>query len=498
MTYRPKGASLPQRFKKENTSSDSSFKQYPQSRRAVVDSYDISGKPSENSILATEVGTGRKLKIKINPDKLGNGPRSAADKWNGNMIDERMAKSVEPGETIALDSCITEKNDEKAGYSIMRTNWIIQDQAPEKTFQGFITASSYNDHVTALQAYGEMKNINPGTEEGLAAVTDLGEKMDAACASYKAGERPVTYGVKFHAMVKVGEKDGVPEYEVINRTPPFDWIRAEKNSSDEVISGGHPMNREYLEEYLDGYLDYVYGSEDQSVENAEPGLVSRGVISADAEVIVEVMPFRAFAVSSLSKYMETSNPRAPLSVMCNVMTKFGQEDDNGYVGKNWARKAVVLFTSDQAPEKRDGEWKTRNLATRALVYGRQGDIDAMLPAFDGGRIRIHPSLAAQRDYPVAGEPSNNASASAGSASSGSGSPQFSAPDIDLGEDDDVGNYFANQISSAQENAVLATETPVDQKPAETEQKASASESPDSESPASESPKSGGRFQRRST
>jgi len=481
MTYRPKGASLPQRFKKDTSSSSSSFKQYPQSRVAVIDSYDISGKPSESSILATEVGTGRKLKIKINPDKLGNGPRSAADKWNGNIIDERMAKSVPPGETIALDACITEKNDEKAGHSIMRCNWILQDQAPEKTYQGYVTASSYNNHATALQAYHESRNINPATEEGVEAITELGKKMDEACAAYKAGERPVTYGIKLHAMVKVGEKDGVPEYEVINRTPPFDWIKAERDSSDQVISGGHPMNSQYLEEYLDGYLDYVYGSEDQSKEGAEPGIIDRlterGMIAPGAEIVVEVMPFKAFAVSSLSKYMETSNSRSPLSLMCNVMTKFGDEDDNGYVGKNWARKAVVLFTSDQAPESRGGEWKTRNLATRALIYGRQGDIDSMIPAFDGGRIRVHQTLAAQRDYPAASEPASDMA--------GSSLPSFSAPEIDT-SDDDGGNYFANEINAAQKQAEASQPAPV--------------EPPVVEEPTKtpEPTKAGGRFQRRGT
>lgn len=479
MSYRPKQASLPSSFKKaESNKNNSGFKQFPRSRIVTIDGYEIDEKdPTQSVMLATEMDTGRKIKAKLNPDKVARGIRSPSDKWSGNLIDTRMQKALKPGEVVVLERCITEKNIKSGGeiqVSLMRCDWVkpASDPSPDKTFRAVFTVGAFDNRARGVQQYDrDARNINPATEEGDRAIEELGARMDEIVAQFRAGERPIPLGVKFHAMVQVDEKDGAPVYQVINKSPPFDWVRSEKDSEDNVISEGHPIDKENLEGWLSGYLDYVYGSEDQSAEDAEPGLVKRGVAPKDKEIVVEVMVYRALPCSALSPQLDISNERSPLARICNVMSKFALEDDRLFVGKNWGVDGIVMLTSDQPPEKGQTEWKPRNLVTNLFVDGYQADIHTMMKAHDGGSITVHPELTRVRDNDASYGTNNQNNEASEKAPSQAPVLQAAAVDFDADDDGDGSSYFAdavrvgdtNEGSSAENSSEDTSTKPVEEK-----------------------------------
>lgn len=464
MSYTPKQASLPTRFKKaeSNKSQNSGFKQYPRSILVTIDGFEIDEKdPTQSVLLATDHERNRKIRAKLNPDKVARGIRSASDKWSGNLIDNRMQKALKVGEVVVLERAITEKNIKSGGEiesSIVRCDWVKPppDGSPEKAFRAVFTVGAFDDRARGVQQYDrEARNINPATEEGERALDELGDHMDELVKKFRAGERPIPLGVKFHAMIKIDEKDGVPVYQVINKSPPFDWVRAEKDDDENVISEGHPIDKENLENWLGGYLDYVYGSEDQSDPDAEPGLVKRGVAPEDKEIIVEVMVYRALPCSSLSPQLDISNERSPLARICNVMSKFALEDDRLYVGKNWGVDGIIFLTSDQPPEKGQTEWKARNLVTNLFVDGYQADIHTMMKAFDGGKITVHPELTRVRDNDASYGQNNDQDTP--QQSSQQATPMLQAAAVDMDDDDDAGADYFNEAVRMSEQEVSTPE-----------------------------------------
>lgn len=455
MSYAPKGASLPARFKKPTNRSD--FKQRPRDRLVTVLDYNLADK----SLTAIEDGTNRKIEARINPDKVGAGNRSASDKWNGNIIDERMEKANAINSRIVLEACETERKLQKNGeeVSFMRCNWIASppDPNPNKSFTGVITVSQNGDRIFGVQVWDRIA-IDPAKNED--AITELGEKLDSILKDFQEGNRPVSLGVQFRTLVPI-TRNGTEAYEMVDSSPPFDWIRAERDTEGKVLKEGHPLDRNHLEQYLEGYLDYVYGSQDQSDPDAPRGLIADGVVNSEAEITVEVMVYKAFQAAPLSDHMAIKNERHPLSRLANVLIKYGQNDDTSYVGKNWAVDGIVFLTSDQAPKARGEVWKTRNLVNRVFTNGFQGNLHQLVSAADGKRVYPHPKLDRVRDTPAGAPAQNNFAANnshEGSSMSGAQnvqSVQLTAPDTtNMFNDDDDGaddNYFtqATQQPAAQ-------------------------------------------------
>lgn len=463
MSYKPEGVSLPtspNRFKKSN--SNSNFNQQPRSRLVVVDGYDL----SRGVIEATEVDTGRKIEAEINPDKAGS-IRSKSDKWNGNIIDERMEGHLPVGQRIVLENCITVKKIKSGGQeekSIMRCNWVssMPDQHPDKSFTGLFTVNSYKDKISGVQVW-DRKSINPSSDEGEEEIESLSQKMNEVVDRYKQSPknaRLITHGVQFRTLVAKGEAaDGRLNYEVVDCSPPFDWVRAKKDAEGNIISDGHPLSGDRMIVYLEEYLDHVYGKDgDEDL----PGLVAEGIISKDDKFHVEVMTYNAISAAPLSNSMDITNTRSPLYKLSSVLTKYGQLDDSGYVGKNWAVFGVGLLTSDQSPKNRGEDFVDRNLVTRLFVNGFGNNIHSMVPTFDGGKAKAHPSLDRVRD--------NEASTPALSQSKEQDMPSLTPASEPVqaafdDDDDDGASYFSAELDNMQ-NQANEDETETTPEPAE--------------------------------
>lgn len=448
MSYKPQGASLPSRFKK---SAARTSRQYPLDRLVVVEGYDLANR----TMLATDVHTNSKLEVRISPEKASIAIRQGV-KYNGNAIDERMAAAIPVGsrctlEATKLDKKIRRGNEE---VSLITANWVrsLPSQDPNKAFVGWFSVSSYDGRITGVQHVPEefRTAIRPADPEGEKQLQELCEEMDRLAAEYKAGKHPITLGVCFRTMIKTGEreKDGkmVPVYQIIDTTPPFDWEAAKLDGDRNVIKEGSPLTGRYLEETLEGYLDYVYGSEDQSKPDAFPGLRAAGVLKEGQEPIVEIEVYRSLAASRLSERLSIANERSPLYSLANVMTKYSLTDDHGYVGKNWMVEGIVVMTEDKRPETKGGEWVERNLVTDLLINGRRANFHLVYKAADGGIVEIHPGLdrvLEQRDdRDVTNDNKEKDSADYEPA------PSLTAVAAALDDEDVTGNFFAVATQAA--------------------------------------------------
>lgn len=469
MSYKPQGASLPTRYKK-SVSQQSSMKQRPRDRLVVINSYNL----ADGSMLVTEDETNRKIEVRINPEKSSTS-RGSVDRWNGNKIDDRMEKALPVGSIIALEGCETERKLQRNGQevSLMRANWIASPSvsSPKKAFRGVITVNQMGDRIVGTQVWNKTP-INPGKDED--AITSLGEQLDQILEEYRTGQRPVTMGVRFRTLVPTRRND-TDAYEMVDSTPPFDWIRAEKDAEGNILKEGHPLGHDDLENYLNGYLDYVFGAASPAPD-APQGLVAAGVIKDDADVIVEVMTYDAYQAAPLSDHMAIKNERHPLARLANVMTRYDQIEDATYVGKNWAVDGIVFLTNDQQPKSRDEDWKPRNLVSRVFTNGFQGHIDSLIPAADGKRVYVHPTLDRVRDNaPIGNAPAAGYPTAAGTSQPASVvadpiqlTPAADTADMFGADDDENGDYFLNATSSIPETSgeeKVAEVTPPAAKPA---------------------------------
>ena len=453
MSYKPQGASLPPRFKKSG-GDNSSFRQYPRGRLVTVDSYDL----PNATMRCTQVAPGfkddgRKFEVRINPEKAALQTRSGV-KYNGNTIDERMAEVIPVGARCTLEATKVEKkikrgNDE---ISIATANWVrsLPSQEPNKSFQGWFSVSSFNNRISGVQVVpAEYRQaIRPDQPDGELKLRELGAELDRLAAEHAAGKRPISYGVCFRTLVKTGEKqrDGksVPVYQMVDSSPPFDWEAQESDAEGNVIKKGSPLTHKFVEENLFGYLDYVFGAEDRSAPDAEPGLLAANILQPGQEPIVEVAVYRSYPASQLSERLDISNERSPLHSLATVMTKYAQNDPNGYMGKNWMVEGVVVLTEDKRPEAKGGEWVDRNMVTDLLIDGPRANFHAVYEAADGGFVEVHPALdrvlEARADRPAT--PTQSAPAASEPA------PSLTAASQAFEEDGAGANFFEQSAQAA--------------------------------------------------
>lgn len=396
MSFKPKGANVPAKAKRSNTE----FKQYPRSRLAIVDEYDLSSR----TIFVTQIapGTpddGRKFCLTISPKTASYQNKiSQSVKYMGNSIDEKMESYIPVGSRVALEATRVNRRVKKDGEDISygTTDWVraVPSQEPHKSFQAWFSVSSFDDRVHGVQVVTPeyAQAIRPDTPEGEKAFIEFSEKLDELAQAYHDGEYVNSYGVAFRTLVKTGEKEVNGEkknvYQMVDSSPPFDWESQEKDAEGNVIKKGSPLTGKFIEENLNGYLDYAFGTED----GEEPGLIGEGVIKDDQEPIVEMIIYKTYAASSLSPHFSIENEKTPLHQLATVMTKYAINDDTGYIGKNWAVNGVVILSDDKAPEKRGDEWTVRNIVRNLLIDGPKVNLHAVYPAFDGGIVEVHPEL----------------------------------------------------------------------------------------------------------
>lgn len=387
-SFRPSGVSIPEAMSRSNTSARADNRD----RLVVVDEYDL----ARGRIKVTEVDSGKKFEVYVDPAKAAVGTASGTDdKWRGNCIDERMSSQVPVGSRMVLESATTEKWITVGGAKVgqLKANWIVNvpEAAPDKCFTGIITVNAHGHRLTNVQLWNE-KAIDAQTPEGEAELSKLFEDANQIASDHAAKKRVIGLGVQFRAMVpKENDREGKPTYEVIDCSPPFDWVRAvpAQDGQDEVP--GHPLDGKTIEDELVAYMDYLYGSEGDASKGIE---ASAPRFPADVleKLVVEVMPYRAYQAAPRSDNMELKNERNPLYWMAHTRTKYNPEDEDYASGKNWAVRGIVMLTGDKKPEERGQDWEDRNLVTRLFVNSWKGNVHKMVRSSTGGRVNPHPGM----------------------------------------------------------------------------------------------------------
>lgn len=475
MSYKPTSASLP--FQKNlSNSNKAGFQQKPKDRLCVVESYDLANK----TIKAKQLSTGRIFEAIIDPSRPSTSNRPAADGWNGNVIDERMAKKLEPGSIVVLEGCKVLKRNRTTEVSQATCNWIATppDPSAEKAFEANYSVSIYDDRIVSVQVW-DKKAIDPSSDTGEEEIIKLGQEMDEVCKLHADKKYPVNLGVQFRAKVPQRDASGaVVGYTIVNSSPPFDWIKPERDANNNVIpdKGNHPMTSDHLNDYLLGYMDYVLGSEDQSAPDAEPGLVKAGLLPAGTDLLVEVMKYKAYTGAPLSNHLAIKSEKSPLYRLGNHATKYEIGEDKAFIGKNWVVDGIVFLTSDSAPKKRGEDFEARNMVSRLFANGYSANLHTMVETSDGFKPQVDPGLVVVQDNQTAEARHEGAPASSGLVFSSDKVVSDAATSDPFGDEDDSdsnGFDFGAQIASASAEAPAAPaasqESPA--KPADAEKSA---------------------------
>jgi hypothetical protein len=445
-SFRPAGVSIPEAMSRTKSTSNYVDRR---DRLVVINEYDL----ARARIKVTEVGTDKKFEVYIDPAKASVASKSTGndEKWRGNHIDGIMATQLPVGTRLALESATTEKimtvGGEKIG--ILKANWIRH--ASDKSKAVIATVNSYNDRVTNVQDWSETA-IDAQTADGEVALGKLFAEANQVAADHLSGKRVSGVGVEFRAMVPAGaDRTGKMSYQVIDCTPPFDWVKAKPADGTNPEQPAHPLDGATIESELVGYMNYLYGSEATATSEAQEPRFSKEVL---ATLVVEVMTYRAYPAAPRSEKMELKDERNPLYYMANTRTKCSPDDADYIRGKNWAAPCIIDFTADKKPDTREGEWEDRNMVVSILANGYKGNLHKFVRASDGGRVTVIPGMdrpevdQAQRSQQTDGlrsAPSAPASSNASAPPAQSSQPSLQAPSASLfgGQDEDP---FANAFN----------------------------------------------------
>lgn len=384
MGFKPQG--MPSAFSRATTGGQ-------QARRRVIDmlvtidSYDMGQRQ-----LNCTAEDGTKMMVQIRPETVARnvqraketaGTRPQAPKWEGYMIDQRMAESLPPGQKVVIEKAEKVKTIQVNGASaaVVMSDRIlnIADPHPKKTFEGLFSISTYQNHVFHVQQWEE-KGVRFDDQENIARIQAA---LDEGSTAFLNKELRPHSGVQFRVVQPVaGEED----YPVLDTSPPFDWIPRQYDANNQEIAAGRPLDGEKFRELLfdtqEGYAGYVNS---KFPEDQYPGRY------------IEVCPYVNYRAGPRSRYMAIPEKQFdPLYKLANTQTKLAIDDDGFAQGKNVAVKGVLQLSADQA-DLATHTFKTRNIAVRLHASGPMGHVHAWIRAADGHKTKPHEAL---RQVPV--------------------------------------------------------------------------------------------------
>jgi hypothetical protein len=446
MSFRPTGVSVPRAFSKNNKQ----MQQYPKDRIVDIVEFNL----GLATVRVREVDTSRLFDVTIDPEiiasqnaKKAQSASSAAreQEWEGYAIDKRMTNHLRPGNRLVLEACKTQKRnaarhgDEEVSSVVARWIHNVKNPQADKTFRAAYSVNAVDGRIKNVQVW-DRTAVNPESQEDL--MKELGARLDKNCEIYAYNEanennrQPYTaLGIKLRAIVQTDtDKDGKPVYTVVNTTDPFEWVSAERNDRNEIVSPGHPINKDKFFEIVRDYMDYIFGSDGQ------PGALANTEFDLD-KVQVEVMPYESYFASDREKSftIPTAWPNLPIHKLAYTPTKNSFEEEEPAVGKNWAVDGIVMLTADKA-DASTRTFVSRNIVTKLFVNGYMASVHNFVRSSDGGNVRMHPSL----DKPkVEAAESSQPSSPAGSSSAPASAPATSNAYDPFANNDPFADGFAD-------------------------------------------------------
>lgn len=398
--FRPKGVSA------SRARTTREIPDYPRDRLAIVDGFDL----SRGVMLATEKDTNQKLEVSVLERKNSQSAASAASavrsaaekKWSGNKIDALMSESLTAGTWVILEGCRGSERITKGKESIQPVvaRWIINvsEPRPDKCFNGVFTLRHYKGAVDNIQSWDD-KAIDANDGEALKAFS---QELDEVHAKFKNRERPVRRGFQFRLVEElepategVGGKPGRPPVQqVVNMSYPIDWLAGEEGNAEDV---GSPPTGALFSEYVNGYVDHVWGKEDGSTQPAFPP-------ERLEKMRFEITTYNFYKAGDpkFNDRMLVSEPEPGsfpnrLYQLGTTPTRYSFDDDL-VQGKNLAVRGILQLINDGFDKKSNPPQIIANYLVRQLfTNGPVGHVQSMIQSSDGHRVTVHPDLDWKRE-----------------------------------------------------------------------------------------------------
>lgn len=432
--FRPKGVNA-----SRGVGGRREVRDYPRDRLAIVNGYDL----NRGVMLATEKDTNLKLEITIqqrqnaNPAPATAARRTTEIKWSGNKIDALMAESLVEGTWVILESCRGSERISRGKESVLpvAARWVINVAEPndDKCFTGVFTLKAYKDAIENVQRWDE-KAIS---SEDTAALDAFAAELDDVNEKFQRRERPIRRGFQFRIVKLVepategsGGRPGRPAVkQVVNLSYPIDWINSESDNPEDF---GTPPTGAQFREYVNGYIDYIWGTE----EGAENPQVAAFPPEELATMSFEIATYRLYrgADPKINDRMNIAQPEpgqfaSRLYEMGNTPMRYSF-DDVPVVGKNLAVRGICQLINNSFDKKSNPPQIIFNHMVRQLfTNGPVGHVHTMIASPDGARITVHPDLDRKRENRA-----ENAGANAGAGDAGGNELSQSPTDVLSGVD----------------------------------------------------------------
>lgn len=470
--FRPGGVA--KRFVKNEARTGNTY-DYPRDRLAIVTGYDL----NRGTMFATEQETNQKLEVTIQARPASATATAASvvrdaseKKWRGDRIDPLMAESLEPGHWVILERCRGKEKITRGKESILpvAAGWIqnVSEPRPEKIFTGVFTINTYKGRVENIQAWDFEKAIDAQDQEGLAA---FGDKLEEIHTAFQNRENPIRLGFQFRILRDIdpeAEKEAAKaenrrprteKCEVVDMSYPIDWLQPDADSTEEM---GAPPTRADFHNFVNGYIDHIWGTEEGAAEPKEPAFPKEEL----DRLHFEVTTYRRFKAGD-PKYnsrlliQEPEAGRSPSNLwkLANTYTKFSFGDEAG-AGKNWAVRGILQLINDSFD--RATSTLTKNTMVRQLfVNGPMANVQSMIASADGSKVAVHKDLDRVRPvYNKDAAPATGADSAGESELQMAGTDHLSGVDSPFGDMDDSAAGFLNpEVASAPAPAPAPESTP---------------------------------------
>lgn len=436
MGFKPQG--MPTPFTRQSSASGQRKRVIP--RLVTIDSYDL----GQRQINCTGED-GSKLVVQIRPETIqrnmlraqeSSAQRPQAPKWEGYLIDQRMADHLPPGHKVVVEKAEVARSFQHNGVltRLILSDRILNvaDPSPNKTFEGLFSISTYQNHVFHVQHW-ERKAISIDDAAGIQRVRDA---LDDDAQAFLRKELRPHHGVQFRAVVP--DEANSAQFIVLDTSPLFDWISRKTDESGREIAPGHPMDGTKFMELLFGegesYSAYIRQA---FPADKYPGL------------FIEVCPYVNYRAGPSSRYMAIPEKTFdPLYRLAHTQTKLAIDDVDFVQGKNVAVLGVLQLSSDQA-DLATRTFKARNIAVRLHAEGPMGHVHAWVHTHADQKTSPHPALRqVQVSRSIPGEkvqvpayaPQASVSAPAAPVSAPVAAPASSAPLDNASAFDDWGSF----------------------------------------------------------
>lgn len=349
----------------------------------TIDGYDL----AQRQINCTSED-GRKLMVQIRPETIARNvaraqeradQRPQAPKWEGYLIDQRMAEHLPVGHKVVIEKAEVVRSFQHNGVLTRLINGDrvlnVADPSPKKTFEGLFSVSTYQSHIFHVQSW-ERKAILIDDQAEIQRIRDA--LTDDAQAFLRKELRP-HHGVQFRAVVP--DESNSEQFIVIDTSPYFDWISRKLDANGVEVAPGHPMDGDKFMELLFGEQDsYTAYIRDKFPASSYPGL------------FIEVCPYINYRAGPSSRYMAIPEKSFdPLYKLAYTQTKLAMDDVEFIQGKNLAVLGVLQLSSDQA-DAATHSFKPRNIAVRLHASGPMGHVHAWVHTHHDKKTSPHPAL----------------------------------------------------------------------------------------------------------